>query len=145
MAKAGAVTAVLAMFGQPEKGDFCRGTKSRTLQGWCPCTDETRWWLSSEYEGTAAQQRGMDDCGYQDKIQPPIKAKHTLSRVLLSSSRVRQQLNSSRQPLAVGTLEFHFLLLFQSLSHPSFAVVCSSLVILLTDLSSACPCLLSCC
>lgn len=76
-------------------------------------------------------------CGCQDKIQPPFKAKHTLSPVLRSSSSTR--------PLAVGTLEFHFLLLFQSLSHPSFAVVCSSVVILFTDLSAACPCLMSLC
>jgi len=55
------------------------------------------------------------------------------------------RLNSGRRTLTVGTLEVHFLLLLQSLSHPSFAVVDSSVVILLTCLAPACPFSLSRC
>lgn len=40
-------------------------------------------------------------------------------------------------PFVVGTLEVGFLLLFQSLSHPSVSI-------LLTDLSPACPCVAPC-
>lgn len=116
-------------------GGRCEWNKKQNLIGMVSLP----WWSE-----VAAQLRVCEDCssatwdgwlcGCQDKIQPPFKAKRTASPVLLSSS--------SRRHLTVGTLEFHFLLLFQSLSHPPLTVVCSPVVILLTDLSSACPCLL---
>lgn len=139
MAEAGAVAAVLAVFERPDGEDFLlRSGKAE------PYGDGVlavmRWRLSSGYVGTAAQQRGMDDSG-------AVRMKYSLhsrpnAQQAPSCSHPAES-DSSRRPLAVGTLEFHFLFLFQSLSHPSFAVVYSPVVILLTDLSSACPCLLS--
>lgn len=68
--------------------------------------------------------------GCHDEIQPPFKARITPE--LISSSYA-----AADGPLVVGTLEVGFLLLFQSLSHPSISI-------LLTDLSPARPRVASC-
>lgn len=108
------------------------------------CTDEARWRLGSGYVGIAARQQGVDDSeGVRIKYSLHPRPNTHRAPSCCSHPALRKQ-NNSRRPLAVGTLEVHFLLLFESLSHPSFAAAYSSVAILLTDLSSACPCLLCC-
>lgn len=68
--------------------------------------------------------------GCHDEIQPPFKARITPE--LISSSYAAVD-----SPLVVGTLEVGFLILFQSLSHPSVSI-------LLTDLFPARPCVAPC-
>lgn len=68
--------------------------------------------------------------GCHDEVQPPFKARITAE--LISSSYA-----AADSPLVVGTLEVGFLLLFQSLSHPSISI-------LLADLSPTRPCVASC-